>query len=54
MDDSSDLSCECGTEPHTMQHLLEGPLLKQICTARDLTAYNQAHMILLINASSTA
>ena len=36
--DDSNLNCECGTEPEAMQHLLECPLLEQICTARDLAA----------------
>ena len=38
--DSSDLKCECGTEPQTMQHLLECPLLEQTCITRDLADYN--------------
>ena len=39
MGDNSDLKCECGTEPQTIQHLLECPLLEQTCTARDLAYY---------------
>ena len=38
--DNQDLNCECGSEPHTMQHLLQCPLLEQVCTAKDLAAYN--------------
>ena len=28
-----ELNLECGSEPHTMQHLLQCPLLEQVCTA---------------------
>ena len=35
--DNQDLNCNCGSELHTMQHLLQCPLLEQVCTAE---AYN--------------
>ena len=38
--DDQDLNCDCGSELHTMQHLLQCPLLEQVCTAEDLAAYN--------------
>ena len=38
--DNQDLNWDCGSELHTMQHLLQCPLLEQVCTAEDLTAYN--------------
>ena len=30
----------CGSELHTMQHLLQCHSLEQVCTAEDLAAYN--------------
>ena len=38
---NQDLNCECGTEPHIMQHLLQCPLLEQVCTAEDLAVYDK-------------
>ena len=35
-----DLNGDYGSEPHTMQHLLQYPMLEQVCTAEDLAAYN--------------
>ena len=40
LNNNKQLNCECGTEPHTMQHSLQCPLLVQVCIAEDLAAYN--------------
>ena len=40
LQDNQDLNCDCGSEPQTMEHLLQCPLLEQACTAEDLAAYN--------------
>ena len=37
---NQDLNCDCGSELHTMQYLLQCPLLEQVCTAKDLAAHN--------------
>ena len=36
--DNQGLNCECGSERHTMQHLLQCHLLEQHCIAEDLAA----------------
>ena len=38
--DNQDLNFECGSELHTIQHLLQCPLLKQVCTAKKLATNN--------------
>ena len=43
LSDNQDLNCLCGTEPHTMQHLLQCDLLAQVCTAQDLTTSMMLH-----------
>ena len=37
---SGPTTCDCGTEPQTMEHLLQRPLLGGPCTAKDLALYN--------------
>ena len=37
---SGPTTCDCGTEPQTMEHLLQCPLLGGPCTAKDLALYN--------------
>ena len=37
---SDDVTCECGSEPQTMEHLLMCPLLEQECHAEDLAEFN--------------
>ena len=36
-----DNTCDCGTVPQTMEHLLCCPLLEQKCTSDDLVGYNE-------------
>ena len=45
--DSQDGTCECGTEPQTMKHLLSFPQLEQPCTQLNTS---QRIMIVLSNA----
>ena len=37
---TGDLSCNCGTETPTMEHLLQCPLLKTPCSRDDLSIFN--------------
>ena len=38
---NEDVTCECGSEPQTMDHLLRCPLLEQECRATaDLAVFN--------------
>lgn len=36
---SESTACECGIEPQTMQHMLQCPLLDEICSSEDLAQY---------------
>ena len=36
-----DVTCECGTAPQSMEHLLRCPLLEHECKAKDLAEYNE-------------
>ena len=38
--DNDDMTCVCGLEPQTMEHLLRCPLLEQVCDAKDLAELN--------------
>ena len=40
--DTEDVTCECGTAPQAMEHLLRCPLLGQQCKAEDLAEYNES------------
>ena len=35
----ADTTCQCGSEPRTMEHLLKCPLLDKECTPKDLADY---------------
>ena len=37
---TEDVTCDCGSEPQTMDHLLRCTLLKQECRVADLVAFN--------------
>ena len=37
---TEDVTCICGIEPQTMEHLLRCPLLEQECKAKDLAENN--------------
>lgn len=39
---TEDVTCVCGTEPQTMEHLLRCPLLEQECDAEDLAEFNDS------------
>ena len=41
LDTAEDVTCDCRTAPQTMQHLLQCPVLEQVCTADDLAVYNE-------------
>ena len=41
LDTAEDVICDCRTAPQTMQHLLQCPVLEQVCTADDLAVYNE-------------
>ena len=41
LDTAEDVTCDCRTAPQTMQHLLQCPVLEQVCTADDLAVHNE-------------
>ena len=41
MIDNEDVTCVCGSEPQTIEHLLRCPRLGHKCDAEDLSVFNE-------------